>query len=109
MGYNSTQEVWNGCGYGCHAEVCAAKKLRSKKKTKNGKRKETIDLIVIRINKNGKLANSKPCFKCLEHLNNIKNFRIGRIYYSNSNGDIVFDKFSELIESEYKHVSKRFR
>lgn len=108
-GENSTREAHKGCCYSTHAEMDAIKKL-PKIKIK-GKRKN-INLVVIRIDKIGYLKNSEPCFKCIEHLqylNNTSGYKIKNIYYSNADGNIVVKKFSELAESEHKHVSHRFK
>jgi deoxycytidylate deaminase len=58
-----------------------------------------IDLIVIRINKQYALKNSRPCSHCIDELRRIG---IRKVYYSNDSGDIV----SELVEHMEKiHVS----
>ena len=71
-----------------------------------------VDLIVIRVGKNGSLKNSAPCFKCIEHLNrmNLKtNYKLKYIYYSDSTGNVKKVKFIELLKSDEKHMSLRFR
>jgi hypothetical protein len=37
-----------------------------------GSRDMTVDLVVIRVGKDGSLKNSCPCSKCLEHLNKMQ-------------------------------------
>ena len=68
-------------------------KYKSKRKVK-----KDIDLIVIRIGKLGDLKDSRPCGKCLEHLYNLKTFRIKYIYYSTNDGTIIRAKFTDLYE-----------
>jgi len=46
-------------------------------------------LLVIRINRNGKLTNARPCKNCMKTINY---FKISNIYYSNENGEIVMEK-----------------
>ena len=46
-------------------------------------------LLVIRINRNGKLTNARPCKNCMRTINY---FKISNIYYSNENGEIVMEK-----------------
>ena len=109
MGENSTREARNGCCYTLHAEMDAIRKLPPI--IKKAKRKRII-LIVIRINRFGKLLNSTPCFKCIQHLtrlNNSSGYKIDKIYYSNQEGKIEITKLSELIDCDEKHVSYAFR
>lgn len=103
-GANSDREAWKGCKYGRHAEVEAKLRLPpSDKKTKH------INLIVIRTDKIGNLKNSRPCAKCIEHLSNMKGYKLKYVYYSDEAGDIIERKFTELLLEENKHISKRFR
>ncbi len=46
-------------------------------------------LLVIRINRNGKLTNARPCKNCMKTINY---FGINNIYFSNENGEIVMEK-----------------
>lgn len=43
-------------------------------------------MVVLRVDRNGKLANSKPCCGCQSV---IKQFNVGEVWYSDSNGEIV--------------------
>jgi len=47
---------------------------------------EDHSIIVLRIDRNGKLNNSKPCVGCRSVLNQ---FNVKNIFYSNSEGNIV--------------------
>src|SRR5579863_1839749 len=69
--------------YSTHAEIDAIYNYRRKKS--RGKKY----LIVIRINKAGNFINSKPCSKCIKVL---KGTDISRVYYTNSNGQIICEK-----------------
>jgi len=65
-----------------HAEHDAINKLPSLKKRK---KLEKINILVIRITKNGKLGMSKPCSECVNKLKMLppKNgYKINEIYYS---------------------------
>ena len=73
------------------------------------KNKKKIDLIVIRVDMNGNLKNSKPCFKCIKYLDQLRFYKLKNVYYSNDDGDIILIKFSELKFSNNIHVSKRFK
>jgi len=43
-------------------------------------------LLVVRINKNGKLVNSKPCNLCLGIINDVG---ISNVYFSDNSGEII--------------------
>lgn len=51
-------------------------------------------LLVIRINRNGKLTNARPCKNCMKTINY---FKISNVYYSNENGEIVMMEKSCLL------------
>lgn len=68
------------------------KDMRNKRKRHKVK-KNGCDLLVIRIDKNGNLNNSKPCNDCIRML---KEFNINRVYYSNSEGKIICEKVSHM-------------
>ncbi len=71
-----------------HAEMSAILSLKNKKAN---------SILVIRINKDGQLCDSKPCQYCF---NFIENSGIKKIYYSNEYGNIVFIKTNKInIES----------
>lgn len=106
FGTNSDREMWKGCKYGRHAEIDAMMKLPS---VQNKKKRVYINLIVIRVNKKGHLKNSKPCIHCIEQLSRLKNYKIKYVFYSDEDGEISKKKFSELIVSDNKYVSRRFR
>ena len=62
------------------------------KKVPYGKRSK-LKIIVVRKNKSGDLANSKPCKMCLEF---IRHAGIKTVYYSDSNGNIVKNKSNNI-------------
>lgn len=62
-------------------------------KQKKHKAKIGCDLLVIRIDRNGNLQNSKPCSECVQLL---KQHCINRVYYSNSLGEIVCEKVCQM-------------
>jgi hypothetical protein len=105
IGENSTREAWCGCTYGMHAEMEALSKLHPC--PPNSKKK--IDLIVIRVDLNGQLRNSKPCSKCIEHLCRLKKYKIQNVYYSDKDGNIIMERFSYFAKSGDMHISRRFQ
>lgn len=64
---------------GIHAELSVC--MKSGKENLSG-----FKMIVLRIDRNGRLANSKPCCGCQSV---IKQFNIGEVWYSDKNGNIV--------------------
>lgn len=67
-------------------------------KTKT-KRRKKLNILVIRINGEGKLGNSRPCASCIEKM---KTFGIYRVYYSDNTGKIIWEKLTEIIND---HIS----
>ena len=75
-----------------HAEITVFERL-PKKKVRG------LDILVIRINKNLALRNSRPCNQCIDTLLKLG---IRKVYYSNEEGRIV----SEFVEQMEKlHTS----
>jgi hypothetical protein len=58
-----------------------------------------LEILVIRVDKDGLLKNSRPCNHCVESL---KMFGIRNIYYSNDHGQIIKER---VITLEQTHVS----
>jgi hypothetical protein len=107
FGENSHREVYCGCTYHFHAEMEAVTRLPKLPKGK----KKVIDIIVIRVDSNYNLKNSKPCAKCMEYLNNVNqrgHYKINKVYYSNENGLIVMEKFNKMYQIGNYRCSKRF-
>jgi deoxycytidylate deaminase len=75
-----------------HAELNVFRNF-SKKLCKN------MDIIVIRVNKQNKLKNSRPCNNCIIKL---LSCGIRKVYYSDDNGDIVCEFLKDM---KHMHVS----
>lgn len=90
-----------------HAEENCVQKLLPKK----FKRIVNVSILVIRINLEGGLSMSKPCFKCIEKMNDAHKYgyRIKNVYYSTKEGNIVKTSLSKLTNEPDKHISKFFR
>ena len=68
----------------------------------NGNKKSLskLNLIVIRINKNQELKNSRPCANCLQFM---KDVNINKVFYSSGNGtEIICERVKNMISH---HVS----
>lgn len=107
-GFNNYRPI-PGCEYSRHAEMDAMLKLESNSKYRSCKSKKVVNLLVIRVNSQGEFRDSRPCFKCMEHLAGMKYHRIKYIYYSNQEGQIIRVKFSELYDRRLEYKTMRFR
>jgi hypothetical protein len=88
-----------------HAEIDAFLKLKDVKK----KHFEHVNLCVIRMTKNGKLSNSKPCVHCILQMNalaQLKGYKIDYVFYSDTDGLIQKVKFSQCSND---HVTRFFK
>jgi hypothetical protein len=112
-GENSYRYRWDGCQYGMHAEMDSIRRLYNNTNIINPTKKRIkVSLIVIRINRDGDLKNSKPCYKCvcaLKKFNDEGIYKIKNIYYSNADGNIEIVKLNDLVNDINKHISMRFR
>jgi cytidine deaminase len=93
---------------GIHAEHDAINKLRPIKRKRH---LQCINMLVIRISKNNRLQNSKPCANCIEIMKTLpprKGYKIKNLYYSNDNGELVKTTLKNL-ENEELHFSRFFR
>lgn len=88
-----------------HAEIDALNKLKSKKFVST---KTRFDLMVIRISKTGVLGESRPCFHCLETLEN-SGVKIHNVYYSTKSGTLTKERFSTMKESDKTVYSSGYR
>lgn len=107
FGFNRMGDV-DGTEAGIHAEHDAINKLKPLYKKKN---LESINLLVIRLSKNNKLQNSKPCVNCIKTLKTLpqkKGYKIKNIYYSNDNGLIIKSSI-KILEKEELHYSRFYR
>jgi deoxycytidylate deaminase len=64
-----------------------------------------LEILVIRLDKQGNLKNSKPCKHCLETL---KKFNIKTVYYSTDEGKIEMERIRDCSTDHYSHGQKRY-
>lgn len=91
-----------------HAELDALQKIIKWRICPN-----KLDLLVIKLNKNGEIGEAKPCPHCIFILNNTK-IKIKNIYYSskvNNKYCIVKEKFNKMVEpiDDKRILSKAYR
>lgn len=72
------------------------------KNNRNYRVTRRLVLIVIRVNSNNKLINSKPCSHCLEMM---KYYGIKKVIYSDTNGLLT----SDIIKNMKSRASKGYR
>ena len=85
-----------------HAEINAFSKIKGYKNIS-----KKLDLFVIRITKGGNLAESRPCFHCIDILSK-SHLNICNVYYSTSEGTIVCEAFGSMVTHCNSHVSSGF-
>jgi deoxycytidylate deaminase len=88
-----------------HAEHNALTKLiRLNRYRRMIDRSDKVDLVVIRFSKSGKLGDSRPCKDCLIRLMNSQ-ININNVYYTDSSGIMVSEKFPTMFDSELTSYS----
>jgi hypothetical protein len=85
-----------------HAEIDAYLKIKNYKNIS-----KKLDLFVIRITKGGRLAESRPCYHCIDILSKSR-LNICNVYYSTSDGNIVCESFKNLITDSTPHITRGF-
>jgi cytidine deaminase len=76
-----------------HAEVAASKKFILECKYKKYKIR-SVDILVIRISKNGNLGSSRPCSNCIKYMYEMGFIR--NVYYSTSDGAILMENLHNM-------------
>ena len=66
---------------------------------------KSITLVVIRMDRNGSMCDSKPCVDCL---NSIRNLGIRKMYYSNENGKIEFKRTRDIHSTRQTGCRQRY-
>lgn len=86
-----------------HAEIDVLNKIKTRKKMP-----KKIDLFVIRLTKTGMLAESRPCFHCIQEMEK-SCLNIRYIYYSTKDGKIAKEKLSHMMNSPLTYISSGVR
>lgn len=89
-----------------HAEMDVVRKLQN---YANTKKRPIIDILIIRVSKQNKMLNSKPCSICVKYLCKVKHIIIKNIYYSDHQGDIVKISLEQLLSQKQHHTKKYLR
>jgi hypothetical protein len=107
IGENSLRTRFGNTKITTHAEIDALRKLEFLIKSKKTKKKK--DLIVLRINKTGKLCESAPCYHCTKELSLNCNIEVNNLYFSRTDGSISCIKFSDWVLKDNQKISKGWK
>lgn len=69
-------------------------------------KKKKMNMIVLRINKNGELCESAPCFHCTQELYKNKYVKINKLYYSRADTTITCIKFDDWVHNGNPYISR---
>lgn len=109
---NTTRSLCRGnCIGSLHAEANAiinyyGRELSFDKKTGwilDARAKSKLDLVVVRVNRNGETCNARPCHNCL---NMMKTVGIRRVYYSVSSDVVICENVRDMISIQSSSVDK---
>lgn len=103
----NTQSCKNNYLPSIHAEHEAMLNLiKLNKHTRFLKSHDTIDIVVVRISKCGKLGYSRPCENCIRRMIKFNNeIKIGNVYYSDSDGTFKMERLTSMYESPLTKMS----
>lgn len=95
VGTNYNRNYLNGQRImSCHAEIDALYRyLSTFSSDKIPKTLSKFDVWVVRIKKNGQLADSRPCWSCIKTL---QSYNVGKVWYSAEGGAIVCQKLKDV-------------
>ena len=102
---SSIPAVYNDIGRHKHHDFSTARKpYKARRNNHKNFRQKIIknyrtshfELLVIRINKQGQLRNSRPCIMCIEDM---RRYNVKRVFYTDDNGQIVYENISQMIPS----------
>jgi cytidine deaminase len=91
-----------------HAEAMAFRKLNCVRKKLGIRGRLAVNVLVVRTNG----GNSKPCAKCIEHMQSYADkYTIRKVYYTNNAEieGIQKENFSSLVNDPDKHISSFYR
>ena len=107
-GENSNNKLYSNNKIKTHAEMDVLNKTKELLRCKKIK-ENTMNLIVIRVNKLGQLCESAPCFHCTKELEKNNIVKINKLYYSRSDESISCIKFKDWVKCGTCHISKGWK
>jgi hypothetical protein len=108
-GINSDKTGYGNKNVRTHAEMDALRKTHNLVKCNKIKKRKKMSLLILRVNRNGKLCDSAPCLHCTMQLLKSKNIIFDKIYFSINNEKIVCIKFSDWLLNPSQHVTSGWR
>lgn len=97
-----------GCSYSpsVHSEIHGIGKLARLNRYKRMIQKnDVLDVYNVRMNKSGKIGNSRPCKNCILTMSKNGQFKFGKVYYTNTEGEFTCEKFSSMLDNPDTTVS----
>ena len=108
IGENSCRSLYSNSKIKTHAEMEALNKV--KWLLNCGKiKKNKMNLIVLRINKLGRLCESAPCYHCTQELAKNKFIQIDKLFFSRNDETLTCVKFNIWSNYGTCHVSKGWK
>jgi len=101
LGYNYEGKYFNISS--CHAEMNVINKIKC---NKNNPIK--MDILIVRINNNGEIKNSKPCKNCIKYIEKSR-LNFVNVYYSNEKSQIIKTNLKLLSMDICQHISSGMR
>jgi hypothetical protein len=108
-GINSDKTKFGNKNVKTHAEMDVLRKTQNMFKCGKKKKRIKMSLVILRVNRNGLLCESAPCYHCTLQLSKSKDLIIDKIYFSVNGGKIVYSKFSEWIVNPPTHITKGWK
>jgi tRNA(Arg) A34 adenosine deaminase TadA len=111
MGENSMRKHPR-CPISTHAEMDVLRKVFKQTQTlsnSSSRRIDRYDVLVIRVSKTGKLGASRPCYHCINSMQNNPFVKIRNVYYSVNNGQIVRERLEDMLNSSLTTISTGWR
>ena len=102
IGLNSERKNVRTCK-STHAEIDAINKIF---RWKN--RPEKLDMIVVRLNHQGQLGESRPCYNCIKQIMKA-NIGIRNIYYSTADMTVQMERLDLMLNSPLTKTSTGYR
>jgi hypothetical protein len=108
-GINSDKTKYGNKNVRTHAEMDAIRKTSNQMKCNKIKKGKKMSLLILRVNKNGKLCCSAPCLHCTMQLSKVTNIIIDKIYFSIDNEKIVSVKFNDWVINPSQHITSGWK
>ena len=71
---------------------------------RNGGKAKKNDLIVVRVNGEGKFCNSRPCYNCLAMM---KAVNIRKVFYTDDSGEVIGENVKDMVSIQASAITKQ--